>query len=214
MKTHGLDAGAFNCHGANCLQDERIGITACYAVSRQTSEGRPFSCTGDIPTAIAMWMLTQLAGTVIYGELDMVDPENNFVLLANGGEGHFGAAQTEGSVTLTGNENFEGLRGRGAALEFEPFEGAATILSFTPLGNGSYRLIAADGELSGVRLPALRVFHAAFRFQGIRASEGFEAWCEAGAVHHLAIAPGHWSSLLREVAATRGFEWRGIGEIE
>ncbi len=212
VETHRLDAGAFNCHGANCLQDDRMGVTACYAVSRQTSEGRPFSCTGDIPTAIAMWMLSQLADASIYAELDMVDPEKNYVLLANGGEGHFRAAQT-GTVTLTGNENFAGLHGRGAALQFEPFEGAATIFSFTPLGSGSYRCIAADGELLRVRLPGLRVFHAGFRFQGLGASDAFEAWCEAGAVHHLALAPGHWSRVLREAAAIRGFEWQRIGGI-
>jgi L-arabinose isomerase len=208
VEQHALDGGAFNCHGETCLHNPEIGVTACYAVSRQTSSGKPFSCTGDIPTAIAMWLLHQLADWVIYGELDMVDPVRNLVLLANGGEGHFAAAAN--GVGLVGNENFEGLHGRGAALEFEPRSGDTTILSFTPLGRGQ-RLICADGGLSTIDLPNLRVFHAGFRFGALPAAHAFERWCEAGAVHHLALAPGHWSGVLREVARMRGFEFIEIG---
>jgi L-arabinose isomerase len=205
-----LDGGAFNCHGGNCLQNKSIGVTACYGVSRQTSEGRPFSCTGDLPTAIAMKILQDMAGVVLYGELDLVDPGRDVVLLANGGEGHFGAAA--GPVTIAGNENFAGLHGRGASLRFEPFSGAATILSFTPLSADSrYRMIAAEGTLEPSPPTRLGVFHAGFRFQQLRAADAFEHWCEAGAVHHLALAPGNWLSHLKHVARMSGFELVVIG---
>src|SRR5215472_9578658 len=128
VQEHSLDGGAFNCHGENCLQNDRIGVTACYGVSRQTSEGRPFSCTGDLPTAIAMKILQDLSGAAIYGELDLVDEARAVVLVANGGEGDFRAAA--GGVRIAGNENFAGLCGRGASLSFKAFQGPATILSF------------------------------------------------------------------------------------
>ena len=163
VREHALDGGAFNCHGENCLQNPAIGVTACYGVSRQTSEGRPFSCTGDLPTAIAMKILRELSGAVIYGELDLVDETRNFVLLANGGEGDFDAAN--GLVRIIGNENFAGLHGRGASLQFEPFQGDATILSFTPVGAG-YRMIAAEGTLGPAPSTGLSLFHAAFQFSG------------------------------------------------
>jgi L-arabinose isomerase len=205
-----LAGGAFNCHGENCLQNPEIGITACYAVSAQTSQGRPFSCTGDLPTAIALWILRQLAGCVIYGELDLVDPDKNLVLLANGGEGDFSAAV--GPVSIAGNENFRGLHGRGASLRFDPFEGPATLLSFTPLARaGAYRMVMAEGELVRVELSRLGVFHAAFRFEQLCAETAFERWCEAGAVHHLAIAPGRWQGELKRVARISGFEAVAIG---
>ena len=208
-----LAGGAFNCHGENCLGNPDIGVTGCYAVSAQTSEGRPFSCTGDLPTAIAMWILNELAGSVLYGELDLVDPDANCVLLANGGEGHFAAA--EGAVAVTGNENFAGLHGRGAALSFEPFAGPATIASFTPLNSPKgYRLIVAEGEMVRRRLPRLTVFHSAFRFTGIRADTAFRRWCEAGAVHHVAIATGHWMRELRMIAAMKSFDLVSVGEAQ
>src|SRR5262249_9866354 len=67
-----LSGGAFNCHGENCLQNPALGVTGCYAVSQQTSVGRPFSCTGDLPTAVALLLAKRLSGAAIYGELDMV----------------------------------------------------------------------------------------------------------------------------------------------
>lgn len=203
---HGLDGGAFNCHGENCLRNHSIGVTACYAVSAQTSEGRPFSCTGDLPTAIAMWMLNQLAGSVIYGELDLVDADANCVLLANGGEG-----LCEGA-SIAGNENFVGVHGRGASLRFTPFTGPATLASFTPLDcSGRYRIIATEGEMAPRELPGFGVFHSGFRFNGVRAPRAFELWCEAGAVHHIAIAPGHWARELRWIAEFSGFEFMNPG---
>jgi L-arabinose isomerase len=210
VREHALDGGAFNCHGENCLQNNQIGVSACYGVSRQTSEGRPFSCTGDLPTAIGMKVLQEVAGSVIYGELDLVDEGRGVVLLANGGEGHFGAAI--GPVTIAGNENFAGLHGRGASLRFAPFRGPATILSFTPLARDArYRRIAAEGMLEAAPPTRLGVFHAAFRFRGLGAVSAYERWCEAGPVHHLAIAPGEWMGHLKLLALMSGFELIEIG---
>lgn len=200
---HSLDGGAFNCHGENCLQNSRIGVTACYGVSRQTSEGRPFSCTGDLPTAIAMMILRELAGAVIYGELGLVDAARDCVLLANGGEGDFAAAA--GPVCIAGNENFTGLHGRGASLRFQSFQGPATILSLTPAGSG-YRMIAAEGVLEPAAPTSLRVFHAEFRFRAGPVACAYERWCEAGPVHHIAIAPGFFTGHLDHVARLWGFE--------
>ena len=210
VREHALDGGAFNCHGENCLQNKAIGVTACYGVSRQTSDGRPFSCTGDLPTAIGMKILQEMAGCVIYGELDLVDEGRDLVLLANGGEGHFGAAI--GPVTIAGNENFTGLHGRGASLRFAPFRGPATMLSFTPLaGDARYRIVAAEGTLEASPPTRLGVFHAAFRFSGLGAVSAYEQWCEAGAVHHIAISPGQWSAHLKLLARMSGFEFVEIG---
>lgn len=168
VAAYGLAGGAFNCHGENCLKNPAIGVAGCYGVSSETSQGRPFSCTGDLPTAIAMWVLSELAGAAIYGELDLVDTDGGYVLLANGGEGDFRAA--EGDVTVAGNENFAGVHGRGAALRFKARKGATTLLSFTPLDwRRGYRMIAAEGEICDHDLPRLGVFHAVFRFGGFNA---------------------------------------------
>ena len=40
----------------------------------------------------------------------------------------------------------------------------------------------------------------------------YERWCEAGAVHHIAIAPGHWSEHLQHLADLWGFDFTLIGD--
>ncbi len=198
-----LNGGAFNCHGENCLQNPALGVTGCYAVSRQTSEGRPFSCTGDLPTAVALLIAKNLAGAAIYGELDMVDEERNLVLLANGGEGD--AVFSTEPMSVFGNENFIGLSGRGASVSVNVPEGTATLLSFTPLDNQEYRLIIAEGLLDPNVRTALKGFHAGFRFAGKSARRGFRDWCEAGATHHLAVAPGRQAGAIKLIAEI--FDW-------
>jgi L-arabinose isomerase len=205
-----LDGGAFNCHGENCLQNPQIGISACYAISRQTTAGRPFSCTGDLPTAIALVILKHISGSATYGELDFVDPGANAVVIANGGEGDFTNAIA--AVHVSGNENFAGLHGSGASPEVRLQTGKATLLSFTPIDSEQrYRIVVGAGHLIDVPINGLRVFHHAFRFQGIEAARAFEQWCDAGAVHHLALAQGDWTGELKLIAEMMKFEYFQVG---
>lgn len=207
----GLDGGAFNCHGENCLQNPEIGVTACYAVSRQTSEGRPFSCTGDLPTAVALFILKRLTGAAIYGELDFVDTAADVVVIANGGEGDFTTAH--GPAELIGNENFAGLHGRGASVKMHMAPGPATLLSFTPINSTSrYRMVVGSGSLVDLPISGLQVLHQAFRLHGLAADRAFEQWCDAGAAHHLALAPGNHVEELRLFAALMDFDFRQVGD--
>ena len=55
---------------------------------------------------------------------------------------------------------------------------------------------------------------AAFRFSGFGVVSAYERWCEAGAVHHIAIAPGEWVEHLKLVSLLSGFEFIEIGGSE
>jgi L-arabinose isomerase len=200
------DAATINCHGQNCLRNPSIGVTACYGVSMLTTNGCPMTCTGDLPTAVAMLLLKHLSGEAQYVELDMVDGEDNCVLLANGGEADLTLATSTPAVV--GNQNFTGLNGRGASFDIAPHEGAATLLSYTPIdGHGAGRLIVGTGDVQSVHLPQLRLYHQTFRFSRHRAAEAFELWCEAGAVHHSALCRGDWSGELCWIAQLLGMEF-------
>ncbi|HEV2351566.1 MAG TPA: hypothetical protein VG028_17180 [Terriglobia bacterium] len=202
---HQLSAGALNCHGANCIENPAIGVTACYAVSLLTSAGCPFSCTGDLCTAVAMHLLKTLSGTSQYVELDMLDEPGDFVLLANGGEADLTLAK--GKPKVVGNQNFKGLHGRGASFDFVPQDGVATLLSYTP-SHSSFRgrLIVAAGSVEAIQLDRLKLYHHRFRFSGCSALRGFERWCEAGAVHHAALSLGDWTVEILWVASLLGLE--------
>ncbi len=187
VAANGIEFGALNSHGSNCLDDAEIGIMATLGVSRLTSRGIPFAEVGDAPTAVAMAIGKLLGGTSIYAELDVVDYCRESWFIANSGELDFSAASPAEPIYIRGNENFKGRRGRGASFDAVIKEGPATLLSFTPTPQGTspYRLVAARGEITNERF---NDFHSVHGLMKVRSAEkDFRSWCEAGAVHHAAL---------------------------
>ena len=65
---------------------EPIGIAPCWALGRLTTAGRPFTCTGDIVTAVAMLTTKRLGGAAVYHEIEAIDYATGEVVIANSGE--------------------------------------------------------------------------------------------------------------------------------
>ena len=86
VDAHGLDGGAFNCHVPQFRFGEPIGIAPCWGLGRLTSGGRPFTCTGDIVTAVAMLTTKRLGGAAVYHEIEAIDYATGEVVIANSGE--------------------------------------------------------------------------------------------------------------------------------
>ena len=68
-----LDAGAMNCHVPEIRFASEPGIAPCLALGRETSRGAPWTCTGDVPTAIAMLTAKWLGAATLYHELESID---------------------------------------------------------------------------------------------------------------------------------------------
>lgn len=208
---HRLDGGAVNCHTSAVLHHRDVGVCACWAVSLQTTAGRPWSCTGDLPTAIALGLAKRLAGSALYVELDFNDYAADFVVLSNGGEADLTLAAER--PLLRPNVFYTGQSGRGASFVFGLSPGPATLLGFTPCPGapGGWRLVAAAGELLGSRVATLDLVSARFRFHAGPTAAAVERWCLAGANHHAALAPGDLLTELREVAWALGIDCAVIG---
>ncbi len=195
---HHVDAGTLNCHGA-CLHNPEIGITACYSLGVQNSQGRPFTCTGDLPTAIAMLILKKLTGISMYTEVQVMDEKRKAIVIANSGEGEDGIRRRSSKPVVRGNTNFKGVHGRGASFAYPLQPGPATLVSFTP-APGGYRLIVAEGQILRDTLPDAGALAGFFRFRDKDLHHAYARWMEAGAVHHAATTLGHWAGELRAVA--------------
>lgn len=202
----GADAGTFNCHGGVCLNNPSIGITACLSLGEQNSLGRPFTCTGDLPTAIAMLLLKRLTGVAMYTEVQVMDRRRAAIVIANSGEGEAGIRRPGCRPSLIGNTNFRGVCGRGASFAYPLAAGPATMVSFTPV-LGGYRLIAAEGEILEETLPDTGALAGFFRFSTTGLAEGYTQWMEAGAVHHAATTLGHWDRELNDIAGWLEIEY-------
>ncbi|HVF09460.1 MAG TPA: hypothetical protein VNA16_01580, partial [Abditibacteriaceae bacterium] len=191
---YNVDAGTLNCHGPNCLRNAEIGVTACYSLGVQNGRGRPFTCTGDLPTVIAMLLLKSLSGAAMYTEVQVMDEKRRAVVIANSGEGEDGIRRGGSTPVVRGNANFTGVHGRGASFAYPLAPGPATLVSLTPTPQGEYsfRLIAAEGEILDEPLPDAGALAGFFRFRHVDLHTGYTSWLEAGAVHHAGTTSGHW----------------------
>lgn len=196
---HVLSAGTVNCHSEFFRRNPDVGIVACLGVSWLTGEGVPFSCTGDVPTSIAMLLLKSLGLEAQYAECDMTDYERDFILFTNCGEGDPRICASGAKKRLLPNVHYSGLCGEGACLYFEAATGPATMCGFSPDASvlSGFSLAIAEGELCGTRHPRLGVPNNVFRFRNSNAVEGFNRWCQAGATHHCAVSLGDQSRKLR-----------------
>ncbi len=203
----GIDAGSLNCHGT-CLRNPVIGVAACYALGDQTARGRPFSCTGDLPTAVAMLLLKDLTGVSLYTEIQVMDEQRDALLLANSGEGDPGICRRGADCSLRGNSNFKGVEGHGLSYHFPLQNGPATVVSFTPTPSGPnpFRLIVAEGWILE-ETPKSESLTGYFRFQTSPQAQAYTCWLEAGPVHHAATTTGHWARDLETLAGWLNLEF-------
>ena len=187
-----LGGGAVNCHGPTLRWNPEVGITACLGVSRLSERGIPFSCTGDVPTAIALILGKAVAGSALYCELYQLDLPGNWILVANGGEGDFSGRAPGSTVRLLPEDHYRGENGPGVAVAFELPLGPATLVSLTPaLGaTGVWILVVADGEVVGSRHHRMEGPNAMFRFSSAPVAKAYQRWCQAGATHHAVLLPG------------------------
>jgi L-arabinose isomerase len=123
-------------------------------------------------------------------------------VLASSGEFDLGLAPAA-RPRLIANDWFAGDARRGACACFSAPAGPATLIGFAQVGEG-YRLIAAEGELTGRELPATGTANGGFRFAA--GLDGWTAWCRAGASHHSSATPGAFGPRIEALGRFLGVE--------
>ena len=164
---HALDGGAFNCHVPQFRFGDEIGIAPCWGLGRLTTEGRPFTCTGDILTAVAMLTTKRLGAAALYHEIEAIDYATGEVVIANSGEHDLAWLAPGERPRLRRNGWFCGKDPRcGVCAVIEPPAGPATLVGFTPHpdARGGFRYVVARGELTTRRFPETGTANGAFRF--------------------------------------------------
>jgi L-arabinose isomerase len=201
---HALDAGAFNCHVPEIRFGDDVGIAPCFALGRSTSNGIPWTCTGDVVTAIAMLTAKLLGGAAQYHELEALDEETDELVVASSGEHDLGLAPGI-RARLIANAWFAHDPHCGVCACFTAPAGPATLLAFAQLDE-RFRFIAAEGEFTGNGWPAVGTANAAFRFGNGQAADAWVRWCYAGAGHHASASPGLFGARVAGVGRFLGIE--------
>jgi len=193
--------GTVNCHGPWFRDSDVVGLPACLGVACATETGRPLSCTGDQPAAIALTLARRVAGAALYCETYAPEIETGLVLIAAGGEGD--PAWADGGVTLEANDHYPGTRGEGTNVSFALQRGPATLISMSPTREG-WVLAWGPGEIVETRYRDMRGPNAMFRFDSGPSSDALSRWIMSGATHHNALAPGRLDIEIPALAGALG----------
>ena len=191
-----------NCHVTEIRFGDQIGITPCFGLGRSTTRGVPWTCVGDVLTAVAMLAGKLLGAASQYHELEAIDYTTGEFVIASSGEFDLGFGDGT-PPRLLRNGWFASDARCGACACFAGPEGPATLIGFAQVGDG-YRLIAAEGALTGRSFPATGTANGGFRFT--RGLEGWRAWCRAGANHHSSATPGAFAPAVEVLGRFAGLE--------
>ena len=205
--THALDGLTYFYKGAD-NEAERLGAGLIVGNSLLTARGVITSGEGDLKTNIAQLLLDRLGAGGSFTEFYALDFEQAFVLMGHDGPGHIAIA--DANPTLRSLKLFHGKRGAGLSVEFNVRKGPITIVGCTQTADGRLKLIVAEGR--SIEGETFRIGNTNTRLTfSLAPAEFFEAWCEHGPTHHVALGVGHVAREVRNVARLLDLEYARVG---
>lgn len=197
VTTTGAVAGTLNCHVERIRGNPAIGIAPCLALGRLTSAGVPFTCTGDVLTAVAMAVVKSLGHPTLYHEIEGIDFEANEVILANTGEHDLGLCV--GRPPLVPNTWFTNDDIVGPCARFSIPAGPGSLVAYVMAPHP--RFVVAQGSFTGRQSPDTGTPNAGFRFTDESAAIAWQRWATAGVTHHSVATNAHVGDDVEAVAA-------------
>ena len=202
-----LDGLTYYYRGAD-NEAERLGAGVIVGNSLLTARGVITSGEGDLKTNIAQVLLDRLGAGGSFTEYYALDFSEEFVLMGHDGPGHIAIAQEQ--PTLRALKLFHGKRGTGLSVEFKVRYGPITIVGCTQTAEGRLKLIVAEGE--SIEGETFRIGNTNSRLRfSLAPADFFEAWCEHGPTHHVALGVGHVAREVRSVARLLDLEFAQVG---
>ncbi|MFL5955069.1 MAG: arabinose isomerase [Gaiellaceae bacterium] len=198
-----LDGLTYYYRGVDGNVAEQVVSGLIVGNSLLTARGVPAAGEGDLKTNIAMLLLDRLGAGGSYTEFYALDFDDEFVLMGHDGPGHLAIAAERPVARAL--KLYHGKSGSGLSIEMKVRLGPVTILGLTQTADGRLKLVAAEGE--SIPGPTFRIGNTNSR---IKFDSGpaafFDAWCEQGPTHHVALGIGHQLPRIRKVADLLGLE--------
>jgi L-arabinose isomerase len=200
-----LDSLAYYHRGLDGETHERVGAGLILGASLLTARGIPVAGEYELRTSLAMLVLDRLGAGGSFTEFQALNFRDGVVEMGHDGPAHL--AISAGRPLLRGLGVFHGKRGWGVSVEFDVRHGAVTAFGIGQLRDGSFRLVASEGEV--VPGPLLAIGNTTSRVDfGRDPGEWTDDWSGSGIAHHWAVGTGHRVGELTAVADLLGLELR------
>ena len=203
VEKHGLTALAYYYKGEPNTEYEKIAANLIVGNTLLTSAGIPLAGEADLKTAAAMLIMSRIGAGGSFAEIHPFDTDDDVVLI--GHDGPHNIAIAEGKPRLRKLKKYHGKSGCGIGVEFSLKSGAVTCLGINTDKDGSFRMIAAEGESIAGEIPQTGNTNTRVFF-GCHINEFLTRWCEAAPTHHLALGTGHKISTLKKFSKITGIE--------
>ncbi len=188
------------------MRDKRVGVPACTGSVMCTTEGVPFSCEGDISTAISLYILKELLGASALVEFSLTDYEKNAVLMFHCGNGNLGFSRSPDDVEIkfhdsfkkeisTVEDSFEGI-----SFEFSARNGKAMLLSISTNKDSQWQMNISSGEIKYYDPVNLSIPQSWWKVSG-NIDDFLERWCSTAPIHHMALGYGHQKGTLIKIGS-------------
>ncbi len=205
IQKYDLDALAMHFMAFNDLP--KIGAVPFLGISKLQALGIGYAGEGDVACASLVAAMAQYSGKAAFTEMFCPDWGGNQILMAHMGECNPLLAREKPilkSVPFPYGELTDPVIAVGGMAP-----GSATLVNLVCVGQGTFRLTAAEVAVSD--FPVLDLAMPHFKIQPpLPLGEFLTKYSEAGGSHHLAIVPGHLAEEVRILAELVGLEYELI----
>jgi len=203
VRTTGAVAGAINCHDRFLRGNPSFGFAPCLALGRLTTDGVPFTCTGDVLTALAMFAVRGLGHPTLYHEIEALDFDSQEVILANSGEHDLGLCLDQPLLVPNNWYLHDSIVGPCAQFSLSP--GPASLVAFVMVPEP--RFVVAEGEFTSRQFQSTGVPNGSFRFNSPTLEGAWSEWVRSGVTHHSVATSGHLAADIRAVSRLLGAQY-------
>lgn len=187
----------------------QLRAQSALAVSRLAALGRPGVTEGDVKTAMAMKVMDLLGAGGMFVEFFALDHREQLMLVGHDGPSNINVAESR--PRLQHLEVHHGKTGHGLGIDFRMKLGPVTLLNLTQFDPAcdTFKLICTVGEV--VPGDILSIGNPNCRIRIPRPlHEFFDAWCQEGPCHHIALGLGDRSAEIAMFAEAMGFRYARV----
>ena len=202
-----LDSMAYYHRGLDGETHERVGAGMILGASLLTARGVPVVGEYELRTSLAMLVLDRLGAGGSFTELQALNFRDGVVEMGHDGPAHLAISASR--PLLRGLGVFHGKRGWGVSVELDVAHGPVTAFGIGQLPDGTFRMVASEGEV--VPGPLLAIGNTTSRVDfGRDPGEWTDEWSGSGIAHHWGVGTGHRVAELTAVADLLRLELRVV----